>query len=226
MIDIIMINNFQTFAFDAYGTLLDVHSAVAKHAKSIGKNATALSMLWRSKQLEYTWVRSLAKQYRDFNALTEESLSFALAFYNINDKALKADLLKAYETLSAYEEVVPVLEGLKKQGKKTAIFSNGTDKMLQVAMQAAGINSLIDEVISVDDLQIYKTAPDAYNYCAKRLGVQNKEVCFQSSNRWDIAGAKSSGFHCIWINRNNMQDEYDDLPADIISPDLRILLND
>lgn len=225
MLAIIMINKFQCFAFDAYGTLLDVHSAVAKHAKTIGKNATPLSMLWRTKQLEYTWVRSLAKQYQDFQTLTCESLNFACEFYNIKDPKLKADLLKAYETLSAYDEVVPVLQYLKDNNKKIAIFSNGTKTMLQTALNAAKIESLIDEIISVDDLQIYKTATETYDYCAKRLGVKNNEVCFQSSNRWDIAGAKKAGFYCLWINRNNMLNEYNDLSPDIICEDLNFLRN-
>ncbi len=227
MITIIMLSHkFQSFAFDAYGTLLDVHSAVAKHASRIGKDANAMSMLWRTKQLEYTWVRSLIPKYKDFNALTREALDFACSFYNITDKPLKADLLKAYETLDSYEEIASVLQHLKSLDKKIAIFSNGTDLMLQTALQAAHIDDLIDEVISVDDLGIYKTSPKAYNYCAQRLGCKPEEISFQSSNRWDIAGGKAFGFHTIWVNRNNMQDEYNDLSPDIISHDLRLLLDD
>lgn len=204
----------RAYVFDAYGTLFDVHAAVRRHAEAIGPDARAFSDLWRVKQLEYTWVTSLMRQYRDFSALTEEALDFCLARFPQVDRGLKADLLDAYRRLDCFPEVPSVLAALRKTGAKIAILSNGTPHMLDEAASAAGIGHLIDHIFSVDALAIYKTAPEAYALVTSAYRISAPEVAFQSSNRWDIAGAKAFGFTCHWINRVGAPEEYADFPPD------------
>ncbi|RKE85648.1 haloacid dehalogenase type II [Rhizobium sp. AG855] len=212
---------FAAYVFDAYGTLFDVHSAVRRHQQALGAHHQAFSDLWRTKQLEYTWVRSLAGQYRDFAALTEDALDHCLARFPQIDRGLKADLLHAYQRLDCFAEVPEVLTWLRARAARIAILSNGTPAMLEDAIAAAGIGSLIDDVFSVDALKIYKTAPAAYALVTDRLGLAPDEIAFQSSNRWDIAGAKAFGFTCHWINRSGAPDEYADLAPDAILPTLK-----
>lgn len=212
------------YVFDAYGTLFDVHAAVRRHAAAIGPDAPAFSDLWRVKQLEYTWVTSLMGQYRDFSALTEDALDFCLARYPVVDKALRADLLDAYRRLDCFAEVPGVLSALRAQGAKIAILSNGTPRMLDEAVAAAGIGHLVDDIFSVDALKIYKTAPAAYALVTSTYRIAAPDIAFQSSNRWDIAGAKAFGFTCHWINRSGAPEEYPDLAADQVFASLDGLL--
>jgi 2-haloacid dehalogenase len=200
------------YVFDAYGTLFDVHAAVRRHAEAIGQQAQAFSDLWRVKQLEYTWVTSLMGQYRDFRALTEDALDFCLARFPAVDRQLRADLLQAYRRLDCFSEVPAVLSALRQRGAKIAILSNGTARMLDEAVEAAGIGSLIDDIFSVDALKIYKTAPAAYALVTSTYKIAAPDIAFQSSNRWDIAGAKAFGFACHWINRSGAPEEYPDFP--------------
>lgn len=213
----------KAYVFDAYGTLFDVHSAVARHADQIGSKATSLSQLWRAKQLEYTWVRSLMQEYRDFEQVTADSLDFALSAYSLDNPSLRQDLLAAYEKLSLYPEVRMTLNRLRDHKCKTAILSNGTLKMLRAAVEHSAIEDLIDTIISVDELKIYKPASQIYRLCTDYFEVMPHDISFQSSNRWDIAGAKRFGFHCVWVNRTNQPDEYSNLSADITFEDLRLL---
>lgn len=200
------------YAFDAYGTLFDVHAAVAAHAQVIGPQAERLSELWRSKQLEYCFVRSLMGAYRDFESLTRDALLYAAARCGGLDPALIERLLAAYESLDAYPDVRPALEALKARGAKLAILSNGTPRMLASALAAGSLEDMFDDVLSVDALGIYKTAPAVYQLAASRFGLAPGEISFQSSNRWDIAGAARFGFRTIWVNRTGQPDEYADLP--------------
>lgn len=200
------------YVFDAYGTLFDVHSAVARHSGEIGPEAARLSDLWRSKQLEYTWVRSLSGRYRDFSALTEEALDYAAARCGGLSPALRAKLLTAYAVLDAFPEVSATLDELKARGSKTAILSNGTRAMLERAVASAGLAGRLDAILSVDPLRIFKTAPAAYELIEAQLGVAPGDVMFVSSNRWDIAGATAFGLRSIWVNRTGVPDEYGDLP--------------
>ena len=202
------------YVFDAYGTLFDVHAAVRRHAEAIGPDATAFSDLWRIKQLEYTWVTSLMGQYRDFRALTEDALDFCMERFAGVDKGLKTDLLEAYQHLSVFSEVPAVLSALRESGAKIAILSNGTPRMLEEAVEAAGIGHLLDDIFSVDALKIYKTAPAAYALVTSSYRMAAPDIAFQSSNSWDIAGAKAFGFTCHWINRSNAPEEYADLAPD------------
>ncbi len=197
---------------DAYGTLFDVHSAVRRHADAIGgERGSALSHLWRQKQLEYSWIRALAGRYRDFAAITADALDFAIATVAPECAGLKADLMDAYYRLDAYPEVAAVLAGLKARGATTAILSNGTPAMLEAAINSAGLGSLIDRTLSVDSVPTYKVDARVYQLAVDALGVAALDVSFQSSNRWDVAGAVAFGFRAVWVNRTGAPDEYPDL---------------
>jgi 2-haloacid dehalogenase len=200
------------YVFDAYGTLFDVHAAVRRHAAKVGADGERLSLIWRQKQLEYSWTRALAGRYRDFWALTENALDYALAKVPSAPRAVREELLEAYRTLDTYPEVIPVLTALKGAGAETAILSNGSPAMLEAAVGAARIGALLDAVISVDELSSYKPLPAVYELVTTRFRVFPSAVSFQSSNRWDVAGATAFGFRSVWINRTNEPDEYVDLP--------------
>jgi 2-haloacid dehalogenase len=212
------------YVFDAYGTLFDVHSAIARHRDAIGPHAERLSEMWRIKQLEYTWTTTLMGRFQDFADLTAASLDVAAAGFGGLPDGLRPKLLAAYEKLEAYPDVAPTLHALRAKGAKTAILSNGTEAMLASATQAAGLSDLFDAVISIDALKLYKPAPAVYGLVGKRFMTTPAEVSFQSSNRWDIAGAKAFGFHTTWINRTGKPDEYLDLPPDRVVASLAELI--
>lgn len=205
---------FPLYVFDAYGTLFDVHSAVARHGDLVGPQAARLSELWRAKQLEYTWTRSLMGAYRDFDALTEEALDFAAARYGGISGQARAALLEAYETLDAFPDAAPALQTLRDRGAKAVILSNGTPRALTRAIASAGLQDLLDESLSADFLGRFKTAPEIYRLVGARYGVAPGQVSFQSSNRWDVAGARKFGFSTVWVNRAGAPDEYRDLPPE------------
>lgn len=202
---------FSLYVFDAYGTLFDVHSAVGRHRAKIGAPADELSNLWRTKQLEYTWVRTLSGAYRDFRQITADALDFAAARFGGLRPDLREALLAAYETLDAYPDVRPALSRLRAAGAQTAILSNGSPEMLASAVKSAGVEDLFDACLSVHGLGAYKTAPSAYGLVADRFGIAPPEISFQSSNRWDVAGGTRFGFRATWINRSGAPDEYADL---------------
>lgn len=212
------------YVFDAYGTLFDVHAAVRRHAARVGPHAQALSELWRAKQLEYSWVLTLMGAYRDFWSLTEDALDFAFAKVPSADRALKADLLAAYWSLDCYPEVPRVLKALKASGARLAILSNGSPEMLASAVKSAALDNVIEEVFSVDLVKRFKTDPSVYDLVATGWRLYPKSVSFQSSNRWDIAGAAHFGFHTVWINRSGQPDEYQAHAPKLILPSLEGLL--
>ena len=203
---------FSHYVFDAYGTLFDVHSAVSRYSDQIGPDAARLSEIWRNKQLEYTWTRSGMGKYKDFWELTRQALDFAFAFVPSANKNARDKLLDAYMTLDCFKEVPKVLSALKAKGAKTAILSNGSPEMLESAVQSAGLSEVLDDVFSIHSLKIFKTAPQTYKMVTDCWGLPPSDICFQSSNRWDAAGATAFGFKCVWINRSSQPDEYDDLP--------------
>jgi 2-haloacid dehalogenase len=208
---------FPLYVFDAYGTLFDVHSAVARHRDLVGAQADLLSDIWRTKQLEYTWVRSLMGAHRDFRALTEEALDFAAARCGGISPATRAKLLSAYDTLDAFADVAPTLRKLKARGAKLVILSNGTPDMLARAVASAGLGDLLDESLSVESVGVFKTDARVYELVGRRYGLAPKDVSFQSSNRWDVAGAVGFGFRTVWINRAGAPDEYTDCkPAAVL----------
>ena len=187
--------------FDAYGTLFDVHSAVNRYTDRIGDGAQAVSDLWRMKQLQYTWLRSLMGKYASFWQLTGDALDFALEAHGIKDESLRQDLMSAYMHLAAYPEVNQTLSKLKDAGMRVAILSNGTASMLASGAVSAGIAELLDANISVEEIGIYKPDPRVYQLAVDRLGVSKEQISFQSSNAWDAVGAATFGFRVAWINR-------------------------
>jgi len=216
---------YSYYAFDAYGTLFDVHSAVERHSDLVGPMAARVSEVWRNKQLEYSWTRNSMGQYREFWQLTEQALDFALASTPGANIEAKSMLLSAYETLDCYDDVAATLRLLKEGGAKTAILSNGTMAMLESAVNNAGICDLLDDVISVDPIKTYKATQSVYSLVSDMFDTRPGEVSYQSSNRWDIAGAKTFGFYCQWINRTGQPDEYLDLAPDVVHSDLSGLID-
>jgi 2-haloacid dehalogenase len=200
--------------FDAYGTLFDVHSAVGRYRSELGERSDQISGLWRVKQLEYTWLRSLMGRYADFSQVTADALDYALATFDVENPALREKLLLAYRSLDCYAEVPAVLRTLADAGMRLAILSNGSPAMLDAAVHGSGLQELFDSVISVDELQIFKPDPSVYQLACDRLRVEPDTVMFQSSNAWDAAGAKSFGFNVAWINRFSQQPERLGFPAD------------
>lgn len=212
------------YVFDAYGTLFDVHSAVRRHSAAIGPDGQAFSELWRAKQLEYTWVRTLMGAYVDFWQLTQEALDFCLRRFPSVDPALRAKLLDAYWRLDCYPEVPGVLKALKASGARLAILSNGSSEMLKAAAQSSALDQVLDDIFSVETVRRFKTDPSVYEIVTTSWRLYPSAVSFQSSNRWDAAGAAKFGFRTVWINRSNQPDEYTDCPTNLILPSLEGLL--
>jgi 2-haloacid dehalogenase len=199
-------SGIEACVFDAYGTLFDVHSAVARLRARIGGQADALSQLWRTKQLEYTWVRALMGRHADFWHVTGDALDYALARTGV-ETAVREPLMQAYRTLDAYPEVPPVLRRLRDAGLRTAILSNGAPEMLAAGARSAGIEELLDASLSVEDVGIFKPHPKVYRLAVERLGVAADRIAFQSSNAWDVSGAANFGLRAVWINRLGMPPE-------------------
>jgi 2-haloacid dehalogenase len=193
--------NVGACVFDAYGTLFDVHSAAAKCRDDLGDKADALSGLWRQKQLEYTWLRSLMPAHTDFWQVTGDALDYAMAATGLESEALREKLMSLYLALDAYPEVPNVLKTLQGAGMKTAILSNGSPMMLDAAVGSAGLKDLLDAVLSVEDVGVFKVSPKTYQLAVDRFGLAADQICFMSSNAWDAAGAANFGFQVAWINR-------------------------
>jgi len=208
------------YVFDAYGTLFDVHAAVRRHAADIGPDGQALSELWRAKQLEYSWIRTLMGAYADFWQLTEEALDFAFAKFPSANPKLRNHLLDAYRELDCYPEVPSVLKKLKADGARVAILSNGSPEMLNAAVKSAALEPVLDEVFSVDAVRRFKTDQSVYEMVTNSWRLYPDAVSFQSSNRWDVAGATRFGFRTVWINRSGQPDEYRDFAPSVILPSL------
>jgi len=215
---------FTCYVFDAYGTLFDVHSAVSRHAEKVGPDAARVSEIWRNKKLEYSWTRSGMGRYKDFWTLTGEALDFALASVASANPDARQALLDAYLSLDCYSEVKPVLAELKNRGARTAILSNGSPDMLKSAVQSADLEDVLDECFSIHPLMVFKTSPETYRMVTDYWKIERHSVSFQSSNRWDIAGATAFGFDCAWINRTGQADEYADLAPSRVLKDLNGLL--
>lgn len=201
------ITGISACVFDAYGTLFDVHSAVGRHRPRLGPQADEVSALWRNRQLEYTWLRSLMARHADFWQITGEALDFALAAHGIDDAQLRADLMAAYLELDCYPEVPAVLEQLKARGLPTAILSNGTPKMLAAAVANSGLENRIDAVLSVETVKVYKPDPRVYQLAVESLRLPAEAIVFLSANAWDAAGAAAFGLRVAWVNRFQQQPE-------------------
>lgn len=187
--------------FDAYGTLFDYASAAARSRDTLGEQFGQLVTLWRDKQLQYTWLRSLQGLHADFWQVTGDALDYALESLAIKDAALRERLMAAYLQLDAFPEVPETLARLKAAGFKTAILSNGTPGMLRAIVDNAKLAPLLDAVLSVEEVGVFKTHPSVYQLAVDRLGVPASAISFQSSNGWDAWGASAFGMRVVWCNR-------------------------
>lgn len=215
-----------TYIFDAYGTLFDVHAAISRYRNEAGPDADRMSEIWRNKQLEYTWTLTLSGQYTEFWKVTENALDFALARVPSVDKSLKPKLLDAYFKLDAFPDAKAALRKLKDKGHRTGILSNGSPAMLKGAVEAAGIGDVLDAVLSVDPIRIYKPRAEVYKLVTDHYKCKPADIVFVSSNRWDVMAAMHNGFKGVWVNRAKNPDEYglpDKTLPDLASlPDLAI----
>jgi 2-haloacid dehalogenase len=195
------IGGIEACVFDAYGMLFDVHSAIKRGGAPLGDSAQAVSDLWRQKQLEYAWNSDLMGAHMDFWRATTAALDYALDAHGVEDSRLRAQLLDLYLALEAYPDVVPCLEVLRARGVTNAILSNGSSKMLEAAVSSAGLDRLMDSVLSIDQVGIYKPHGRAYQLAVDRLSLPPDRICFISTNGWDVAGASVFGFRVVWHNR-------------------------
>jgi 2-haloacid dehalogenase len=199
--------------FDAYGTIFDVASAARRCRDALGAKADALSALWRTKQLEYSWLRSLMGRHADFWQVTGEALDYALGALGIAAGAgLRQRLMDAYLEIEAFGDARLALEALRRAGRPASILSNGSPRMLAAAAGSAGIRHLLDHLLSVEEVGVYKPDHSVYQLAVDRLGLAPGQICFVSSNGWDAAGAASFGFVAVWANRSGAPRER--LPAE------------
>jgi len=194
--------------FDAYGTLFDVHAPMKRLGPEIGGKADEISKLWRQKQLEYTWLRSLMGAHADFWHVTGDALDYALAQFGIDEPGLKDEIMALYLKLDAYPEVVEALEAVKARGRLTAILSNGSPAMLDSAVRYAGLDKLFNTVLSVEDVGIYKPSRRVYRHAMQKLQIHDAaSVCFVSANTWDAQGAAQFGFQSVRVDRFGLKDD-------------------
>ena len=195
------LDGIRACVFDAYGTLFDYGSAAARCRDILGDKAERLNALWREKQLQYTWLRALEGKHTDFWQVTGDALDFALGTLGIGDSALRGRLMDLYLTLDAFPEVPQMLERLKAAGLKTAILSNGSPGMLDAAVKNAKVGHLLDAVLSVEAIGVYKPHPRVYQLAVDHLGIAPSAISFQSSNAWDAYAASCFGMRVVWCNR-------------------------
>ena len=201
MSDAASLENVGACVFDAYGTLFDFAAAAERCRDALGDKANELNVLWRAKQLQYTWLRSLMGEYVEFWQITGDALDYAMESLGIEDAALRQKLMDLYLRLDTFPEIKDMLARLKDGGMKTAILSNGSPDMLKSAVEGAELGGLLAAVISVDGLRIYKPHPSVYQLAVNALDVPADGICFMSSNAWDANGAAAFGFRVVWCNR-------------------------
>jgi 2-haloacid dehalogenase len=196
-------NDIKAFAFDAYGTIFDVFSVTELCEQLFPGKGNALAQLWRMKQLQYSLLRSLMGRHRDFWKLTEDSLAYAVKNLQLQaTPETRTRLMEAYLNLAVFPDVKPGLIALKNKGLRLALLSNGEPKMLEASVENGGISGLLDGIISIEEVGIYKPSPRVYNLGPGRMKVSNTELGFVSSNSWDINGASSAGLITFWIQRS------------------------
>ena len=204
--------NIKAIIFDAYGTLFDVNSAAEKCKDKIGDKWESFANLWRTTQLEYTWLRSLMKRHKDFWQVTEDSLDKSMKIFNI-DPSMKKELLNLYKVLSPFEEVPETLKKLKEKNFKLAILSNGNPSLLNELVKSNNLDNLFDDIFSVEEVGIYKPDSNVYDMPIKKYRIKKNEVAFLSANTWDVSGGGNYGYSAIWVNRNkNVFDNLDYKP--------------
>ena len=202
-----LLTGIRACVFDAYGTIFDFASAAARCTEIPEDKRAALTNLWRDKQLQYTWLRSLQGRYADFWQVTGEALDFTLESLGIATPALRSRLMELYLTLSVFPEVPDTLRRLRDAGFVTAILSNGSPSMLDAVVRGAGLHVLLDAVLSADAVQVFKTDPRVYEYGLRTLGVRAEQVSFQSSNAWEAYAASAFGMRVVWCNRYGQRPE-------------------
>jgi 2-haloacid dehalogenase len=196
----------QALVFDAYGTLFDLHSVTELCKHKFPGDGAELTRLWRTKQLEYSWLRSLGGQYEDFWSVTESALTFACHSLSIEcSRETRQELMESYLHLETFPEVQATLRKLSQY--KLAILSNGSPEMLTAAVKYAALGDTFSDVISADEVKIYKSSPRVYGLVSPHLSVPDNAIAFISSNFWDIAGAKNFGFWTCWVNRWNLPED-------------------
>ena len=193
--------------FDAYGTIFDFASAAARCPDIPEDKRAALTALWRDKQLQYTWLRSLQGRHADFWQITADALDFALESLGIARPGLRKELMSLYQTLRAFPEVADTLRQLRAAGFVTAILSNGTPSMLDAAVHASDLQGLFDAVLSAEAVQVFKTHPRVYEYALQQLDLKAEQISFQSSNGWDAFAASAFGMRVVWCNRYDQRPE-------------------
>ena len=194
-------NKIKACIFDAYGTLFDVNAACRELSKEVGDNWEKLASLWRLRQVEYTWLRNSMDEYIDFWQITSDALDYAMETLGIENYELREELLNLYLKLEAYPEVNDLLKKLKQRGLKTGILSNGSMKMLNSAVNNANIREYLDEILSVEECEIYKPSSKVYDLVKIKMQIGKENVLFFSSNAWDMHAASNYGFKTIWVNR-------------------------
>ena len=202
-----LITGIRACVFDAYGTIFDFASAAARYPDIPEDTRDALTALWRDKQLQYTWLRSLQGRDADFWQVTGDALDFTLESLGIATPALRDKLMDLYLTLSAFPEVRETLQQLRQAGFATAILSNGSPAMLDAVVRGAGLQDLLDAVLSADMVKVFKTDPRVYDYGLQQLGLRADQVSFQSSNAWDAFAASAHGMRVVWCNRYGQRRE-------------------
>jgi 2-haloacid dehalogenase len=194
--------------FDAYGTLFDIHAPLRKLAPEIGPEAENISKLWRQKQLEYTWLRSLMGVHADFWHVTGDALDYALEHYKVHELGLKDEIMALYLKLEAYPDVVEALQAVRNKGKRTAILSNGSPSMLDSAVRHAGVEKLVDAVLSVEDVGIYKPSRRVYRHAMQKLQLPDApSICYVAANTWDAQAAAQFGFQVVRVDRFGLGEE-------------------
>jgi 2-haloacid dehalogenase len=193
--------------FDAYGTLFDFAAAARSCRDVLGEATDKLTALWRDKQLQYTWLRAAQGRHADFWQVTGDALDFALETLGIATPELRERLMQLYLTLETFPEVPDVLKQLKRAGLQTAILSNGSPKMLDAAVKGARLEGLLDAVLSVEEVGVYKPHPRVYQLAVDRLEVPARSIAFQSSNAWDAYAASAFGMQVVWCNRYGQRSE-------------------
>ncbi len=195
------LHDIRACVFDAYGTLFDFNAPLAARRERIGPEADRLSALWRQKQIDYTWLRSLMGKYADFWRVTGEALDYAMRACDCEDPTLRAELMQLYLALDAFADARPCLEALGARRLRTAILSNGTPTMLTAAVNANAMTPLLDRLLSVEACGVFKPHPSAYQLAVDALEAPPAQICFVSANGWDVAGAAAFGFRAVWIDR-------------------------
>ena len=201
------LSGIEACVFDAYGTLFDFASAARRCEDELGERTAALATLWRDKQLQYTWLRAAQGRHADFWQVTGDALDYALETLQLARPVLRRRLMDLYLTLDAFPEVPGVLGKLKAAGLRLAILSNGTPQMLAAAVDGAGLAGLLDAVLSVEDVGVYKPHPKVYQLALDRLGLPAHAIAFQSSNAWDAYAASAFGMRVVWCNRYKQRPE-------------------